>query len=91
MGSGALAAAAQHGTFELDKLATWQAGQPVPFAFLADTFESVAETPKRILMTNLLVSCNPHLGSPFSAPMLAWQPPVESSCETIKHLVMISV
>lgn len=57
MGLGAIAAAAKHGKFELDKLATWKAGQPVPFAFLADTFEAIAEESKRLVITSLLVCC----------------------------------
>lgn len=28
------------------KLATWKAGEPVPFSFLADTFDAIAETTK---------------------------------------------
>ena len=56
VGLGAVAAAAKHGKFELDKLATWKAGQPVPFAFLADTFEAIAEESKRLVITSLLVS-----------------------------------
>ena len=55
MGLGAIAAAAKHGKFELDKLATWKPGQAVPFAFLADTFEAIAEESKRLVITSLLV------------------------------------
>lgn len=55
VGTGAHAAAAKHGKFELDKLANWKAGDPVPFAFLADTFETIAEESKRLVITNLLV------------------------------------
>ena len=55
VGLGAVAAAGKHGKFELEKLATWKAGQPVPFAFLADTFEAIAETTKRLVITSLLV------------------------------------
>ena len=55
VGLGAVAAAGKHGKFELEKLATWKAGQPVPFAFLADTFEAIAETSKRLVITSLLV------------------------------------
>lgn len=57
VGLGALAAAGKHGKFELEKLATWKAGQPVPFAFLADTFEAIAEESKRLIITSLLVNC----------------------------------
>lgn len=61
MGTGAQAAAAKHGKFDLEKLATWKAGAPVPFAFLADTFETIAEESKRLVITNLLVSNCPVL------------------------------
>ncbi|DBB17196.1 hypothetical protein WJX82_005523 [Trebouxia sp. C0006] len=57
VGLGAVAAASKHGKFDLDKLATWKAGQPVPFAFLADTFEAIAEESKRLVITSLLVNC----------------------------------
>lgn len=63
VGLGAVAAASKHGKFELDKLATWKAGQAVPFAFLADTFEAIAEEPKRLVITSLLVG-------PASPPLL---------------------
>jgi hypothetical protein len=33
----------------------WEAGKPVPFEFLADTFEAIAETSKRLDIVNLLV------------------------------------
>ena len=55
VGLGAVAAASKHGKFELDKLATWKSGQPVPFAFLADAFEAIAEESKRLVITSLLV------------------------------------
>ncbi|DBA75266.1 TPA: hypothetical protein ACH3X1_010553 [Trebouxia sp. C0004] len=54
VGLGAVAAASKHGKFDLGKLATWKAGQPVPFAFLADTFEAIAEESKRLVITSLL-------------------------------------
>lgn len=70
VGLGAVAAASKHGKFELDKLATWQAGQPVPFAFLADTFEAIAEESKRLVITSLLVgSALP--GTPVLACLLS--------------------
>lgn len=46
VGTGAIKAAAEHGSFDLDKLATWKEGEPVPFAFLADTFEAIGEESK---------------------------------------------
>ena len=55
VGLGAVASAGKHGTYDLDNLATWKAGQPVPFAFLAETFEAIAETTKRLVITSLLV------------------------------------
>ncbi|KAK9814328.1 hypothetical protein WJX72_004071 [[Myrmecia] bisecta] len=56
VGLGALAAAAQHGTFDLPALATWKPSDPVPFAFLATTFEAIAEESKRLVITNLLIN-----------------------------------
>lgn len=55
MGLGAQAAAAQHNDFNVAKLATWQAGTPVPFGFLANTYEAIAEESKRLVITRLLV------------------------------------
>lgn len=46
MGTGAIKAAAEHGSFELAKLATWGEGKPVPFGFLASTFEAIGEESK---------------------------------------------
>ena len=82
MGLGAIAAAAKHGKFELDKLATWQAGQPVPFAFLADTFEAIAEESKRLVITSLLVCCTQ--GLPHT--------PVHASyCQPIHFLLKLCI
>ena len=55
MGLGAQAAAAQHNDFDVAKLATWQAGSPIPFGFLANTYEAIAEESKRLVITRLLV------------------------------------
>ena len=55
MGLGAQAAAAQHNDFDVGKLATWQAGSPIPFGFLANTYEAIAEESKRLVITRLLV------------------------------------
>lgn len=55
VGTLTMAAAAAHADFDLDKLAKWKAGQPVPFAFLADTFEAVAEESKRLAIINIMV------------------------------------
>lgn len=76
VGLGAVAAASKHGKFELDKLATWKAGQPVPFAFLADTFEAIAEESKRLVITSLLV------GSALAKHSL-WLPGFCPEAETI--------
>ena len=43
VGTKSLAEAAHHNTFDLSTLGTWQAGKPVPFAFLADAFEAIAQ------------------------------------------------
>ena len=57
VGLGALAAAAKHGSVDIGALVggKWEAGKPVPFEFLADTFEAIAETSKRLDIVNLLV------------------------------------
>lgn len=52
-----MAAAAAHADFDLGKLASWTAGQPVPFSFLADTFEAVGEESKRLAIINIMVRC----------------------------------
>ena len=39
MGLGAIAAAAKMGEVDPLTMATWAPGEPVPFSFLADTFE----------------------------------------------------
>ena len=60
VGQGALAAAAKHGSVDVAALVNgkWESGKPVPFEFLADTFEAIAETSKRLDIVNLLVrSC----------------------------------
>lgn len=57
VGQGALAAAAKHSNFDLDEVAKWKAGAPVPFSFLANTFEGIAETSKRLEITQLLTIC----------------------------------
>eukprot|EP00967_Tisochrysis_lutea_P001917 scaffold2442_cov26-Tisochrysis_lutea.AAC.1 len=40
---------------DVSKLVFWKAGQPVPYKFLADTFEAIAETSKRLAITSMLV------------------------------------
>ena len=56
VGTGALAAAALHADFDLDALATWAPGKPVPFEFLATTFEEISEESKRHAVTRLLIN-----------------------------------
>ena len=55
MGTGALAAAMAYGDFDISQLATWQSGQPVPFLFLAQTFDAIASTTKRLEIIKTLV------------------------------------
>lgn len=50
-----MAAAAAHADFDLAKLASWKAGEPVPFMFLASTFEAVAEESKRLAIISIMV------------------------------------
>ena len=56
VGLGAVAAAKAYANFDSAELATWKAGEPVPFLFLASTFEAIANQPKRLQMTQLLVT-----------------------------------
>lgn len=58
MGQGAIAAAAKYSTVKTEALVgdLWKSGQAVPFAYLADTFESIAETSGRLEIIHLLVS-----------------------------------
>ena len=55
VGLGAIKAAAEHADVDVSKLVTWPAGAPVPFGFLADTFEAIAEESKRLQITRILV------------------------------------
>ena len=56
VGTGAVAAAQLHATADISSLITWQPGKPVPYAFLADTFESIASTTKRLEIIVTLTS-----------------------------------
>lgn len=56
VGTLAIKAAAEHTSFDLASLVTWEAGKPVPFSFLANTFEAIAEESKRLTITSLLIS-----------------------------------
>ncbi len=55
MGTGALAAALAYSDFDVSQLATWKAGEPVPFSFLAKTFDAIATTTKRLEIIKTLV------------------------------------
>ncbi len=55
VGTGSLAAAALHADFDLDKIAPWKSGQPVPFAYLAAAFEAIGSDSKRLAKTQCLV------------------------------------
>eukprot|EP00195_Chlamydomonas_chlamydogama_P015251 CAMPEP_0202891666 /NCGR_PEP_ID=MMETSP1392-20130828/1671_1 /ASSEMBLY_ACC=CAM_ASM_000868 /TAXON_ID=225041 /ORGANISM="Chlamydomonas chlamydogama, Strain SAG 11-48b" /LENGTH=944 /DNA_ID=CAMNT_0049575491 /DNA_START=248 /DNA_END=3082 /DNA_ORIENTATION=+ len=59
VGHGAIAAAAKHEGVKVEELVggRWKEAQAVPFEFLADTFEAIAETSKRLEIVNLLVNC----------------------------------
>ena len=57
VGAGALAAAAAHAAADVAAAAaSWPAGTPVPFEFLADVFESVADETKRLVIANRLAT-----------------------------------
>ena len=56
VGAGALAAAADHAAADAAAGATWPAGDPVPFAYLADVFESVADETKRLTIAGRLTT-----------------------------------
>ena len=56
VGTGSLAAAALHADFDLEKLAPWKEGSPVPFAFLAAAFEAIGSDSKRLAKTQQLVN-----------------------------------
>jgi len=55
VGTGALAAAMAYSNFDVSQLATWRAGEPVPFSFLAKTFDAIANTTKRLEIIKTLV------------------------------------
>ncbi|CAL8463942.1 g3477 [Coccomyxa elongata] len=56
VGLGAVAAAKAYANYDSVELATWKAGEPVPFLFLAHAFEAIANEPKRLQITQLLVT-----------------------------------
>ena len=55
MGNGALAAAALYGNFDLEQMAKWKTGDPVPFVYLAAAFDAIGSDTKRLAKTQQLV------------------------------------
>lgn len=51
-----MAAAAGHADFNLDEIAPWQQGKPVPFAYLAKAFELIGSDSRRLAKTQQLVN-----------------------------------
>ena len=73
MGLGAIAAAAKMGDVDPLAMATWQAGEPVPFSFLVDAFdvrsahaESSFSSCKAILQPSVLMHTGPVVLDPSS-------------------------
>lgn len=59
VGTGALAAASLHKNFELKDVirsAPWKAGEDVPYAFLAATFDDIAPESKRLAIISMLTA-----------------------------------
>ncbi|KAF6253198.1 ATP-dependent DNA ligase [Scenedesmus sp. NREL 46B-D3] len=56
VGTGALAAAKHAVGVDVKELITWKEGTPVPYAFLAETFETIATTSKRLEIISTLTS-----------------------------------
>lgn len=54
IGEKSQAAAGSHKDFDLESKAPWKSGNPVPYSFLADTFDAVGETTKRLEITKHL-------------------------------------
>ena len=59
VGHGAIAAASKLVDADIPSLVggRWKAGNPVPFEMLADTFEEIAGTTKRLEIVHLLINC----------------------------------
>lgn len=55
VGNGALAAAALYGSFDLEQMAKWKTGDPVPFVYLAAAFDAIGSDTKRLAKTQQLV------------------------------------
>lgn len=56
VGTRSIEAAAEHRDFKPSDLINWEAGKPVPFLFLANTFEAIAEESSRITIANFLIN-----------------------------------
>eukprot|EP00198_Chlamydomonas_reinhardtii_P013554 XP_001702891.1 DNA ligase [Chlamydomonas reinhardtii] len=56
VGTGALAAASKYKEQDISAVISWKEGQPVPYSLLANTFEAIAGTTKRLEIVALLVS-----------------------------------
>lgn len=59
VGAGAVAAAALHADFDVEShvaVARWNAGDPVPYAFLAATFNEIAPQSKRLAIIATLTN-----------------------------------
>ncbi|GIL44509.1 hypothetical protein Vafri_1960 [Volvox africanus] len=56
VGTGAVAAASKYAEADISKLITWKTGSPVPYSLLANTFEAIAETTKRLEIVAHLVA-----------------------------------
>ncbi|PSC72994.1 DNA ligase 1-like [Micractinium conductrix] len=56
VGAESIRMAAEHNAFDPSSLVKWEADKPVPFGLLADTFEGISETTKRLERTNILIN-----------------------------------
>lgn len=59
VGTGALEAAKLHKKFDLEKViatSPWKTGEPVPYAFLAATFDDIAPESKRLAIISMLTA-----------------------------------
>ncbi|EFJ43817.1 ATP-dependent DNA ligase [Volvox carteri f. nagariensis] len=56
VGTGAVAAATKYAEADITKLITWKKGTPVPYSLLANTFEAIAGTSKRLEIVAHLVA-----------------------------------
>ena len=73
VGTKALAEAAHHNSFNLSTLGSWQEGKPVPFAFLADVFEAIAQVSASSSPEHLCQHCQP--GSRSLILCIRWAEP----------------